>query len=95
MILFRGEIHHIRTYTPLFEREHFSHPLCVRNRHSVIGVGGSFLFSVYRYFDFMCLDMGNGEVLRNEWIKVLRNKKTRYVYCVDIPCGKFYDIFTD
>lgn len=23
------EINHIQTYTPLFEREHFSHPLCV------------------------------------------------------------------
>lgn len=30
VILLACEINHIQTYTPLFEREHFSHPLCVR-----------------------------------------------------------------
>jgi hypothetical protein len=29
VIRLKREINHIQTYTPLFEREHFSHPLCV------------------------------------------------------------------
>ncbi|AQQ53907.1 hypothetical protein B0X71_12935 [Planococcus lenghuensis] len=47
MINLRCEINHKQTYTPLFEREHFSHPLCVITEEKLLSERKK-LFFVYQ-----------------------------------------------